>query len=131
MDVCVEQVIDRPVEDKRERLRQLLQERTTQVLPQGHAQQQMDGLLPTIQPDPAQRYEPFPLTEIQQAYWVGRSMAYELGDISIHIYSEVDCVDLDLERLMRAWQRVVERHDMLRAIVLPDGRQQILEQVPP
>jgi malonyl CoA-acyl carrier protein transacylase len=87
--------------------------------------------LPVIVPDPARRHEPFPLTDIQQAYWVGRSMAYELGDVSIHAYTELDCVDLDLGRLERAWRRVVERHDMLRAVVLPDGRQHVLEHVPP
>ena len=30
-----------------------------------------------------------------------------------------------------AWRRLIARHDMLRAIVLPDGQQQILETVPP
>src|SRR5206468_2061698 len=29
------------------------------------------------------------------------------------------------------WRRLVDRHGMLRAIVLPDGRQQILAEVPP
>ena len=31
---------------------------------------------------PAARHEPFPLTDIQQAYWVGRSDAFELGNVS-------------------------------------------------
>jgi epothilone synthetase B len=84
-----------------------------------------------IVPAPDQRHEPFPLTEIQQAYWVGRTSTYELGNVSIHMYWELERVGLDLERLQLAWQRVVDRHDMLRAIVLPDGQMQILEHVPP
>jgi len=43
----------------------------------------------------------------------------------------VEATDLDLDRFNQALQRLIERHDMLRAILLPDGQQQILEQVPP
>ncbi|MBO0856856.1 MAG: amino acid adenylation domain-containing protein [Chloracidobacterium sp.] len=77
------------------------------------------------------RNEPFPLTDIQQAYYVGRSGCFELGKVSCHTYYEIETEDLDLERLTLAWRRLVERHDMLRAIILPDGRQKILERTPP
>lgn len=87
--------------------------------------------LPTIVPALEQRYLPFPLTDIQQAYWVGRQMSVALGGVSTHRYFEIDCDGLDLERLNLAWQRVVDRHDMLRAIITPDGQQQILQTVPP
>lgn len=86
--------------------------------------------LPAIKPDP-DRYSPFPLNDVQQAYWIGRSDMLELGNISCHGYVEFDGVDLDLSRLSMAWQKLVERHDMLRAFILPDGRQQILPHVPP
>ncbi|MGA9769788.1 MAG: amino acid adenylation domain-containing protein, partial [Blastocatellia bacterium] len=86
--------------------------------------------LPAITSDRESRYEPFPLTEIQQAYWIGRSGALELGNVAAHLYFELDTLDLDLKRLNDAWQKLIERHDMLRAIILPDGQQQILEQVP-
>lgn len=81
-----------------------------------------------ITPQPARRSEPFPLTPIQEAYWLGRNPAFELGRVGIHIYEELDCRFLDLERLNRAWQEILKRHDMLRAVVLPDGRQQILSE---
>jgi pyochelin synthetase len=87
--------------------------------------------LPSIKPDPKNNYLPFPLTDIQQAYWVGRKGDFELGNIATHVYTEIEGEELDLERFERAWQRLVERHDMLRAVILPDGRQQILESVPP
>ena len=86
--------------------------------------------LPAIVPEPQNRWEPFPLNEMQQAYWIGRNSFFEMGNVAIHGYVEIEGDDIDLERFSLAWQRVVERHDMLRAIVHPDGQQQILETVP-
>jgi amino acid adenylation domain-containing protein len=86
--------------------------------------------LPVIVPAPEQRYEPFPLTDMQHAFWVGRSGAIELGGVSNHGYYEIEGNDLNLERLNWALQQLIKRHDMLRAVVLSDGQQQILEQVP-
>ncbi len=87
--------------------------------------------LPQITPDPKNRYQPFPLNDVQQAYWIGRSAALELGNVGSHIYSERQMPAPDSERFNRALRRLIDRHDMLRAVVLPDGRQQILERVPP
>jgi SagB-type dehydrogenase family enzyme len=90
-----------------------------------------DSTSQSIIPDPEQRYLPFPLNDIQQAYWIGRGGMFELGNVATHTYIEFECVDLDIERLKRAWQQLIIRHDMLRAVILPDGLQQILQQVPP
>nr|ACN96039.1 non-ribosomal peptide synthetase module-related protein [Fischerella sp. MV11] len=86
--------------------------------------------LPSVVPQLNMRFEPFSLTDIQQAYWVGRMGAFELGNVSTHIYLELLSRGLDLERLNLALQKLIERHDMLRAIILPDGQQQVLEKVP-
>jgi amino acid adenylation domain-containing protein len=86
--------------------------------------------LPAIVPDPQNRCKPFPLNEMQQAYWIGRNSFFEMGNVAIHGYVEIEGDDIDLERFSLAWQRLVERHDMLRVIVHPDGQQQILETVP-
>src|SRR5262245_10362337 len=67
------------------------------------------------------RYEPFPLTDIQQAYYVGRSGDFELGNVSCHTYYEVETDDLDLERFNLALRQLIERHDMLRSVILSDG----------
>jgi epothilone synthetase B len=89
-----------------------------------------DDALPRVAPDPARRHEPFPLTDLQQAYWIGSLTGIERSG-GYHYYLEFDGPDLDVERLNRAWQTLIDRHEMLRAIVLPDGRQQILAEVPP
>jgi amino acid adenylation domain-containing protein len=84
-----------------------------------------------IVPDPAQRYEPFPLTDMQGAYWVGRQADIELGNIGCHLYTEVEAGEVDITRLELVWRRLIERHEMLRAVFTPDGQQRILEWVPP
>jgi amino acid adenylation domain-containing protein len=86
--------------------------------------------LPPLRPAPAERHEPFPLTDVQEAYWMGRSAAFELGRTATHVYLELEYPALDLPRVERAWRRLVERHEMLRMIVRRDGRQQILATVP-
>jgi hypothetical protein len=83
-----------------------------------------------IVPDPASRHEPFPLTDVQKAYWLGRTDCFELGNIGCHVYFEVDLPGLDRGRLQAAWQKLIDRHDMLRAIVHDDGLQQILPRTP-
>ncbi|MCP4119511.1 MAG: amino acid adenylation domain-containing protein [Desulfobacteraceae bacterium] len=76
------------------------------------------------------RYSPFELTDIQQAYWIGRSNTLELGNIACHVYFEIDAVDLNLACYNRAWRILIQRHEMLRAVILPNGKQKILETVP-
>ena len=87
--------------------------------------------LPQIAPDPAARWEPFPLNDQQQAYWVGRNQGFDLGNVATHIYQEVESDTLDLARFEAVWQRMIARHDTLRLVVSSDGRQRILREVPP
>ena len=86
--------------------------------------------LPTLVPAPEARHEPFPLTDVQQSLWVGRRDLYELGNVSTHGYWELAIEDLDVERLSASLRRMIERHEMLRAIVLASGQQQVLAEVP-
>ncbi|WP_328941211.1 AMP-binding protein [Streptomyces sp. NBC_00250] len=85
---------------------------------------------PALVPDPGGLHEPFGLTDVQHAYWLGRSGLFELGDVSTHLYLELESEDFEPERGNTVLRRLVARHDMLRAIVRPDGRQQILDTVP-
>ncbi|MGN9809235.1 hybrid non-ribosomal peptide synthetase/type I polyketide synthase [Micromonospora sp. BQ11] len=86
--------------------------------------------LPAVVPDPASAHRSFPLTDVQQAYWIGRTGVFELGNVGMHGYEEFDVPALDVPRLERALRRLIRRHGMLRAIVLPHGEQQVLDEVP-
>src|SRR6185436_4466923 len=97
------------------------------------AEAQPSVALPAVIPDRAGRFLPFPLTPIQQAYWTGQSELFELGGTGANVYNELEVTGLlrvFLTRLKAALPRWIERHEMLRSVVLPDGRQQILERVP-
>ncbi|MEH0020164.1 MAG: amino acid adenylation domain-containing protein [Desulfobacter sp.] len=83
-----------------------------------------------VVPCPADQYHPFPMTRVQEAYWIGRNAIFELGNTSAQMYCEIDIPGGDTEQVQRAWQALVDRHDMLRAVMRADGSQQVLEQVP-
>ncbi|TMR24783.1 amino acid adenylation domain-containing protein [Nonomuraea turkmeniaca] len=86
--------------------------------------------LPDVRPDPAARHEPFPLTDVQAAYLLGRNDAFDYGEVACHGYMELAVSELDEPRLEDAWNRLIARHDMLRAVIHPDGYQQVLPEVP-
>lgn len=73
-------------------------------------------------------YEAFPISDVQLAYFMGRDEAFELGGTSTHAYGEIEST-LDIELFNKSLQKVIERHPVLRSIVLPDGTQQILSDV--
>lgn len=89
-----------------------------------------DDAGPGLRVDLERRHEPFPLTEVQEAYYLGRSRSFELGGVACHGYEELDVIDLDPVRYEEAWNRLIVRHDMLRAVIKPDGTQVILREVP-
>ncbi|MFE9765314.1 amino acid adenylation domain-containing protein [Streptomyces sp. NPDC005808] len=85
-----------------------------------------ESLLPDLEPHPERRHEPFPLTDIQQAYLIGRHKGLELGGISSQYYLEFDCPGLDVKRLTEALRKVIDRHDALRTVAGPDQTQRVL-----
>ncbi|MFI9645168.1 amino acid adenylation domain-containing protein [Streptomyces sp. NPDC052040] len=85
---------------------------------------------PTVTADAGNRHEPFPLTDVQRAYWLGRGEDFTLGGIGCHFYREYDVEDLDVARLESALNRLIQRHEMLRAVVDGSGEQRILPEVP-
>jgi amino acid adenylation domain-containing protein len=75
-------------------------------------------------PDDERTSEPFPLTEIQQAYLFGRHSIPGRA-VGIHGFAELECDDLDVDRLEEAWRRVIARHGMLRARPISETEQRI------
>ncbi|WP_170211904.1 non-ribosomal peptide synthetase [Saccharothrix australiensis] len=71
----------------------------------------------------------FPLTDIQQAYVVGRGLDFAHGGIAAQAYFEYDRTGLDPDRLSAAWHRTVEHHGMLRAVITADGGQRVRPEV--
>jgi len=84
---------------------------------------------PEISANDREAYMPFPLTDVQAAYFAGRNNDFELGGISTHFYYELG-TDLDLAQLSESFQILIAQHPMLRAIISEDGQQQILETIP-
>lgn len=84
------------------------------------------GDMPVLASEPSRLEEPFALTSVQQAYWVGRSESMVMGNIATHVYSEITFPELDVNRLSLAWNRAIERHPAMRSIFLANGTQQIL-----
>ncbi len=80
--------------------------------------------------DPANDSERFPLTDIQQAYWLGRRNDMSFGNVSCYLYTEFDSDGIDIVRLEEAWNRLISRHGMLRVVIDSDGAQRILDDVP-
>lgn len=74
-------------------------------------------------------YAPFPLTDMQMAYFVGRNSSFELGGVTEHYYIE-SIADVDIIRLERSLNELIERHPMLRVVFTKQGQQRILPTVP-
>ncbi len=70
----------------------------------------------------------FALNNVQQAYLYGRNTHFELGNTSAHCYQEFLFETLDIPKLERAFNRLLQRHRALRTI-FSDQEQWVLEDV--
>lgn len=91
-----------------------------------------EALPPTraLRADPENRFEPFPPTAVQQAYFFGRDPSLPLGGVGCYFYREYDVDELDVPRLEQALNKLIARHEMLRAVFDEHGKQRILPEVP-
>ncbi|MGV9553125.1 TubC N-terminal docking domain-related protein, partial [Streptomyces ardesiacus] len=85
---------------------------------------------PAVDADPAAAHEPFPLTDVQAAYLLGRSGAFDYGGVACHGYLEIALPHWGAERVEESWNRLIRRHPMLRAVVAAEGYQRVLPEVP-
>lgn len=84
----------------------------------------------TVQNDLTNRYKPFPLTDVQSAYLLGRNPGFRYGGVACHLYMELKYNALDHNLVENIWNRLVERHEMLRATVSNQGFQSIQHETP-
>lgn len=81
--------------------------------------------------DPENATQPFPLTEVQASYLVGRTQAFDFGGVGCHGYTEFDVHNKEgaepftAAELSTAWDAVVAAHPMMRCEVNPDGWQRV------
>ncbi len=85
--------------------------------------------LPEIIPEQQNLHEPFSLTNVQLAYYLGRNSQFELGGISTHAYHEL-LTQLDIKRLNYCLNLMIKRHPMLRTVFLKNAQQQVLKSTP-
>lgn len=84
---------------------------------------------PQVLADPAQHHAPFPLTDVQNAYLLGRQSSFGYGNVACHGYLELSWPQLDPQQVEQAWNRLIARHDMLRAVIASEGSQRVLAHV--
>ncbi|MEM9889356.1 MAG: amino acid adenylation domain-containing protein [Actinomycetota bacterium] len=72
----------------------------------------------------------FGLATMQHALWIGRQEGQRLGGVAAHLYVEFDGAGIDPDRLRRALDRTIARHDMLRAAFGDNATQRILAEAP-
>ena len=80
--------------------------------------------------DRTNRYEPFPLTDVQSAYLLGRSKTFEYGGVACHVYLEIRYDDLETQKVRDIWNALTRKYDMLHAIIHESGFQQVMKEVP-
>lgn len=93
-----------------------------------YLQEDVGANLLVAEPDHAG--DPFPLTDVQTAYLLGRSEGLDYGGVGCQVYLEADLSDVEPRRLSATWQKLIERHPMLRAVVDERGFQQVLPSTP-
>ncbi|SDY37472.1 non-ribosomal peptide synthetase [Lachnobacterium bovis] len=74
-------------------------------------------------------YEPFSLSSLQMAYYIGKQDYYELGGFTTHNYIEME-TRVNINQLNDALQKLIDNQEMLRTVVLKNGKQKVLKNIP-
>ncbi|WP_326984029.1 amino acid adenylation domain-containing protein [Chryseobacterium sp. MYb264] len=85
-----------------------------------------DPIFNLYENDTESRHDQFKLSEIQNAYVVGRNTELPWGGISCYGYFEMNTTHLDTNALQLAVNDLVKRHEMLRIRIDNNGFQRIL-----
>ncbi|QLH62599.1 non-ribosomal peptide synthetase [Serratia symbiotica] len=109
-----------------ESIKQELREHKSAIL--AWLQQQRAPAVLTANPDT--RFDPFPLTQAQQAYFVGRHSAFTFGGVACRSYLEIVFHQpITHQQIAKAFNQLIARHDMLRVVIEEEGYQRVLPQV--
>ena len=63
-----------------------------------------------VEVDSDNRYEPFPLTDVQTAYLMGRNNLFDYGGVACHVYLELKYKNLDVSRVRLVWNKLIQTH---------------------
>lgn len=83
-----------------------------------------------FKPDLEHRFDPFPMSDLQESYYIGAHETEGFHSIPTAGYVEIECRNYDHDRLFQVIGRLMERHDMLRAYIDEDGMQHVLKSLP-
>ena len=78
--------------------------------------------------DPENRYEEFPLTDIQSSYLIGQDTMYKYGGTNCKICSEFEFDELDRDKVQSAWHELIKHNDMMHAVIEESGVQRVLKE---
>lgn len=67
----------------------------------------------------------FPLTDMQQAYWLGRRSDFLQGNSAANFYGEFEIKNEDVDKIENAWNALLKKHKNLCTQITKNNRQQI------
>lgn len=82
-----------------------------------------------IKSNEEEKYEQFPITDIQSAYLVGRNKAYKYGGVGCKIYAEFLTSFTNKDRFLEAVDKLIKRHEMLRVKISKEGKECYLKEL--
>lgn len=77
-----------------------------------------------VEVDSDNRYEPFPLTDVQTAYLMGRNNLFDYGGVACHVYLELKYKNLDVSRVRLVWNKLIQTH-----LVMCDTVDKLIEKI--
>lgn len=79
---------------------------------------------------PEDTYKPFPLSDLQESYYIGSHETEGFNSIPTAGYVEIECKDYEHEKMCSIINKMIERHAMLRCYIDDNGMQHILKDNP-
>ncbi len=89
-----------------------------------------DNILPLVEKNDNDRFEPFPLSDLQVAFYLANDSFMEF-QVRPHYYMEDSHTDLDIARYEMAWNKALRRHHKELVLVNNEGQLQAIESLPP